>query len=429
MKTICSALMAVALGLLLGGCLQGGGNQTFADGYYRFVHVSPGTDNVAIAADGTSIVPSLKYHAATTYVQLGWGTPAIKVQSASSGATYVDAKVPVAGAAHYTYFLYGGGSSPIALSLRDDTADAASGKFNLRNVHLATGIGALDVYLLPPGSTIDGSTPAFSGVAYASSSAFTQFANGDYNVVLAPAGSKEVIYDSGKQAFSGNSKMSLLIFATGSGKLVNAALLLDDGSGTTNFVDNPVARFKFVSATTDVPSLDLLIDGAVAFANAAYGSVSAYGPITAGGRNFKIQPSSAPGAYVYDQMQTMAAAYDHSLVAYSIQGTGNAGMFVLQDNNLPPPSGKVTLRIVNASSDATAYDAYVNVNKLLSGIAPGTASAYQALDGATYTLSFSPAGTTTQAATLTTALDAGHVYTIYVYGRTGSAAVVLTTDY
>ena len=115
-------------------------------------------------------------------------------------------------------------------------------------------------------------------------------------------------------------------------------------------------------------------------------------------------------------------------MAYSIQGTGTAGVLALQDNNLPPASGRAKLRIVNVGSDGTAYDAYINYSKLLSGIAPATGSGYQEVDAATCAVGFSPAGTTTQAAMLTAELDAGHVYTIYVYGRNGSAAAVLTRD-
>jgi len=429
MKSICTSLTAAALCLLLGGCLQSGGNQAFADGYYRFVHVSPGADTVAIAANGTSIVSSLKYHAATPYVELGWGTPQLTVQSASSGTTYVNTAIPVAGTAHYTFFLYGGGASSTGLSVRDDVSDAASGSFNLRDIHLATGIGPLDIYLLAPGSTVDASTPGFTAVAYGTSGVFTQFKAGNYDIVVTPTGTKEVIYDSGVQTFSGNAKATVVIFSAGSGKLVNAAVLLDDGSGTTTFVDNPSARYKFVSATTDVSLLDVLVDGSVTLAGVPYGGVAAYGPIAAGSRNFKIQSSYAPGSYLYDQAQSLNAASDNSLVAYSIQGTGGVGMLALPDNNLPPSSGKAKLRIVNAGSDATAYDVYANSTKLLSGIAQGTASPYQELDGATYTLSFSPAGTTSQAAALSAVLAAGHVYTVYTYGRSGSAAAVLTTDY
>jgi len=428
MKTMCSALTAIALTLLLEGCLGGGGNETFADGFYRFVHVSPGTDNVTISADGNSIVSSLQYHAATSYIQLSWGTHAIKVQSVTSGATYADSMVPVAGVAHYTYFLYGGGSSTTAFSLRDDITDPAAGYFLLRDINLATGSGPLDMYLLAPGVTVDASTPAFSAIAYATSGVFTQVPNGNYNIVVTPAGSKEIIYESGNQAFSGSLKVSVATFATGSGKLVNAALLIDDAGGTTIFADNSAARFKFLGATADVQSVDLLIDGAVALANVPYGSVSAYGPVAAGSRNFKIQPSNTPGAYIYDQSQTLKSGVDHSLAAYSIQGTGSAGLLVLQDNNLPPPAGKATLRIGNAASDGTTYDAYVNSTKVVAGLAPATAAPYQTLDAATYTVSFNPAGTTTVAATLSAVLAAGHVYTVYTYGRSGSAAAVLTTD-
>ena len=239
---------------------------------------------------------------------------------------------------------------------------------------------------------------------------------------MARAGSKDVIYDSGKQTMAANAKVTLLIYATGSGKLANGALLYNDTTGTTTFVDNSMARFKFVNAATDLGSVDVLVDGTAALANVPYGLLSAYNTIAAGNRNFKIQPSSNPGAYVYDQNNTLASAVDHSLVAYSVQGTGSAGLIVLADNNLPPAAGRAKLRLVNAASDATAYDAYVNFAKFLSGLAPGNGSAYQQLDAGTYTVTFTPAGTTTQSASVTLELDSGHVYTIYAYGRASSSA-------
>lgn len=429
MKSIRAGWIAVALALLLGGCGGGGGNSNFADGYYRFLQLSPGTGPVAITANGNSIVSSLSYHAASPYVQLGWGTPTIKVQSVSDGTVYVSGMVPVAGAAHYSYFVFGTGSAVYGLPMRDDVGDAASGYFNLAGVHVATGTAAVDVYVLPPGTALTGKTPVFTGLAYATSTAFTQIVAGTYDIIVTPTGTTDVIYDSGAQAFASNRKTSFAIYATGSGKLVNAALLLDDGSGTVTFVDNPAARSKFVAATTDVAAIDVLIDGAPVVSNAPYGSVSAYAALAAGVRNLKVEASSVPGSYLYDQPQAFAGGTDSSLVAYSVQGTGGVGVFALQDSNFPPTSGKASLRIVNAGSDSTAYDAYVNSTKVVSAIAPGRASAYQALDAATYALSFDPAGTTNVAATQSAVLAAGHVYTVYVYGRSGSAATVLTTDF
>lgn len=72
-------------------------------------------------------------------------------------------------------------------------------------------------------------------------------------------------------------------------------------------------------------------------------------------------------------------------------------------------SGKVKLRVVNASSDSTAYDAYANDGKVVSAITQATGSAYQELDSGTYILSFAPSGTTTQTTTLSgQTLDATH---------------------
>jgi len=429
MKNLCTALLAAAIALVLQGCLGGSGNATFSDGYYRFVHISPGSDNLAIASNGTQIVPSLSYHSATPYLEFGWGTPQIKVTSATSGVTYVNATIPVGSDGHYTYFLFGGGASVTNYSLRDDVVDAPSGSFLLREIHLATGIGAVDFYLLAAGATVDAGTPITTANAYGIGTVFTPYTAGTYHLAVTPTGTKTVIYDSGNQVFTNNEKVSFVIFATGSGQLVNAALLPNDSTGTTNFVDNPASRMKVVSATTDVPVVDVLVDGTVTLADVPYGGVADYAQVAAGTRNLAIQPSSTPGAYVYNQNQTLSAGYDQSFASFSIQGTGSAGLIALQDNNLPPPSGRAKLRIVNAGSDATAYDAYANTTKLVSNLVQGSASAYQVLAPATYALAFNPTGTSTAATLLNASLVAGHVYTVYTFGRSGAVASVLTTDY
>jgi hypothetical protein len=423
-----AAITAAVLSGLLAGCGAGNNNDGDFNAYIRFVHVTPGADAVNISYDSKTVVSSLAYHGASPYQTVDSGSKKVTVQSVVSGAVYSDTTLSVSNS-HYTYLLFGGDSSMSTMLLGDNVADAASGKFNLRVANVATGIGAVDMYLLPVGSTIEQVAPTFSNIAYGGSESFTQFTTGDYGFVVARAGSKDVIYESGKQTMSANAKVTLAVYSRGSGKLANGVLLYYDSSGTTTFVDNSLARFKFVNAATDLGNVDVLVDGSAALANVPYGLLSAYLTIAAGARNFKIQASTSPGAYVYDQNQTLAAASDYSLVAYSVQGTGSAGLIVLADNNLPPASGRAKLRLVNAASDATAYDAYVNFAKLLSGLAPGQASTYQQLDAGTHTVTFTRAGTTQQTASVTLELDSGHVYTIYMYGRNASGAIVTTADY
>ncbi len=428
MRSTIRALLLAAATVLLAGCLGSSGDQTFNDGYYRFIHVSPGGGTVSIKANGGNVTSSLAYQAATNYYQLPWGTPPLVVQTNPGGVTYINNNIPVAGGGHYSYFLYGGGGATVGLGVRDDIGDAASGQFLMREIHLASGIAGVDIYLLGAGASLATATPIFSSLVYGGNTGWGGYSIGDYNVVVTQTGTKTVIYDSGKVSFPQNTKASLLIYATGSGMLVNGAFLYNNSVGTTTFVANPSARFRFLGATADVPFIDLLIDTAVALGNVAYGGATQYGPIAAGTRNFKIQPTSNPGAYIFDQNQAIVGGFDYSLAAFSYEGTGAAGLMVMPDNNLPPPSGKATLRIVNASSDTSAYDFYVGTTKLVSGIASTTATAYQVLDGGTYTLSFNPAGTANATTAVDTTLVAGHTYTVYVWGTANAPVSGAVTD-
>jgi trimeric autotransporter adhesin len=425
---ITKATVGTAFAILLAAC-GGGGNNNGSQASVRIVHVSPGTESITATFGGATAASQLKYHDATAYQGVNAGSVEFVVKGASSGSTLVDITVTLTAQTHYTFLIYGGGTSVSTASTVDDISTSSANNFNLRFSHGATGIGPLDLYLLPSGVSISDSAPAYTNLSYANVAGFFQFANGDYDIVLAPTGSKEIIYESGKQTLAEKSNVTVLAFSTGSGKLVNVALLLSDNNGTTTFVDNEQSRFKFIDASSTVSPANVLIDGSLAIAGIPYGAESSYSSIAAGGRNVRIEATSNPGTYVYDQSQTLAAGYDVSFVAYSASASSALNLVAFQDNNLPSASGRAKLRVVNASADSTAYDTYVNYTKLLSAVSPATASAYEELDASTYILSFAPAGSNTQTATLTAQmLNASHVYTVYVYGPSNAAAAVLVTD-
>ena len=423
-------LLILAIASVLAGCGGGSNSSSDVQTQVRVVNVSPGTGNIKVALAGVVTTSSVPYHDATGYLFVASGTPEFTVFSSTTGASLYDvSSLSISSGTRSTIFVYGGGTNVTATLLADDTTAASAGHFSLRVSHSATGIGALDLYLLPAGTAIQDATPAYSALDYAATTAFAEYASGSYTVVLTPAGTKEAIYDSGARAFPETGKVTLLVFGTGSGKLANAALLQDDGSGTTTFIDNRYARFRFVNALPEAPAADVLVDGTVASAGVAFGGLAAYGLASAGVRDIKVQASSAPGVYLYANPRMLSAGVDYSLVAYGAAGGGPAGLLALQDNNLPPASGKAKLRFVNAVSDGSAYDAYANDVVLLSNIGFATGSSYQQVDPGTFSLGYAPAGTGQQAVRLSgQQLDAGHVYTIYLYGRSGSAAAVLAED-
>jgi len=429
MTGIARTLLSILLLGMLAGCGGGSSSSSDVQTLVRVVNVSPGTGIVKVTLAGVVTTSALPYHEATAYIPVASGTPELTVYSATTGAVLYDVSgISISSGTRSTIFVYGGGANVTTTLLADDTPAASAGHFSLRLSHSATGTGALDLYLLPPGTSVADATPASSALAYAGTTGFAEFASGTYTVVLTPAGTKEVIYDSGARTFAETGRLTLLVFGAGSGKLVNAALLQDDGSGTTTFTDNRYARVKFVNAIPEVPAADVLVDSSVTFAGVAFGGPSGYELAAAGGHNIKVQASSAPGTYLYDNSRTLGAAFDYSLVAYGAAG-GSVSLLALQDNNLPPTSGKSKLRFVNAVSDGGAYDAYANDVVLLSNMGFATASAYQQVDPGAFSLGYAPTGTGQQAMRLSgQQLDAGHVYTIYLYGRAGSLAAVLSAD-
>ena len=426
MKALRIGFVAFIVALFLAGCSSSSNNGAPPDAFMRFVHVSPFTGAVKIAVDGKTILPSLDYHVATPYIAINPGLHTVTYNDTATGALLYTEQISVFSTGQYTFYFYGGPGAISALASIDGTADASSEYFKFRLINLGTGLGSVDLYVLAPGTDIATATAAITGVAYTGTSMYIGGAVGTYDLAVTPTGSKQIIYSTGVLPFVSNAKVTLTLFSAGSATLGNGVMVTTGGLSV--FVDNDQAQARFVAAMPDESRSDLLIEDTAFVSGAAYGTASTYATTDSGVSNVKIQPSSSPGAYVYNQDQAVAPAADMSLVGYSILGTGNAGLLALVDNNLPPLANKAKLRIVNASSDATAYDVYLNTNKIVSALAQTTASAYQQLDPASTTVTVQPAGTSTVAATLPLTLANPHVYTVFITGQTGAVQLLGSTD-
>lgn len=426
MKALHIGFLALIASLFLIGCSSSSNNGAAPDAQIRFVHVSPFTGPVMVAVDGKTVLPSLDYRTATPFVSIGPGLHTVTYTPVNGGPVAATLPISVYSTGQYSYYFYGGPGATTSLGTIDGTADAASNYFKVRVINLATGLGAVDVYVLAAGTTIDSATAGITGIPYGGSSTYVAANIGTYTLAVTPAGSKQILYTTGALPYPSNAKVTLTVFSAGSEILANGVMLTTGGAAV--FVDNPQAEPRFVSAIPVVAAADMLIDGATFVSNVAYGTASGYLPTASGAHNVKIQPTDTPGGYVYDQSQALVPGADMSLVGYALAGTGSVGLLALVDNNLPPLTGKAKLRIVNASSDATAYDVYLNTSTIASALAQGTASAYQQLDPVTATITVEPAGTSTIAATIPIALANPHVYTVYIMGNAGSVRLLATTD-
>lgn len=110
---------------------------------------------------------------------------------------------------------------------------------------------------------------------------------------------------------------------------------------------------------------------------------------------------------------------------YSVYYTGGAtassnSYVAVQDDNTAPASGKAKVRFIHLASAAatTAVDFGISAtNKLATGLAYKTASAYYTVDAAT-TFFLYASGSTTATLNIPVTIQAGKIYTIYVSGST-----------
>ncbi|MCA9939504.1 MAG: DUF4397 domain-containing protein [Anaerolineales bacterium] len=177
------------------------------------------------------------------------------------------------------------------------------------------------------------------------------------------------------------------------------------------------ARVRVAHASPDAPAVDVLVDGAVAFANIPFEEITNYAALPAGTYNIQVVPAGQPGPVVIEADLTLAAGTDYTVAA--INTLANIEPLVMIDNNSLPAVGNAHVRFVHASPDAPAVDiAVANGGPVLFGnVAFGEVGDYLPVAATTYDLEVRIAGTNTVVLSLPgIALANRTVYTVFATG-------------
>ena len=417
--------------LVLTGCSKGGSNNGNAQ--LRIVNAFSEAAALNVSVASTSVATGLPFQGLTQYTSISSGTPLITVGVSGASTTLINTTYTISSGTNYTYIVFGPLTGVSAILSNDAFNDPGNGFFSLRVVNAAPGSGAVDVYVTTPGADLASSAPSLTNIAYGVTSVFSPIAIGtSFEIRVTTTGTKDVLFDSTPRTFAEHSATDLVVFSKGSGKLVNAALLNHDSTGTGAIVDNLLTQYKVVNASLVISPLNVFVDATLQLSNIPYTGVSNYQKTSSGTHSFRIEATSTPGASLLALSPTLASATDTSI---ALSGTAGAlAALVLQDDNLPPPSGTAGVRVVNQSASGAAYDVFVNFSKQVSGLAVNSASPYlnfnaAANTGTAYEFDFNVTGTTTAALKLTgVVLTSGHKYTIYVAGPSAALQGIVTQD-
>jgi hypothetical protein len=118
-----------------------------------------------------------------------------------------------AGTQHTAFITDNGQSSTqyVLTVLEDQSTAAASGHSAFRFLNQAPRTGAVDVYMVPSGSTIADTTPLVTDLAVGSSTAYISFASTTVTMVITPTGVTTPSYTSTSLALTGGEVRTVVI--------------------------------------------------------------------------------------------------------------------------------------------------------------------------------------------------------------------------
>ena len=191
------------------------------------------------------------------------------------------------------------------------------------------------------------------------------------------------------------SRLLLLAIAT----MLVGATIFTSGCG-----DNGHARLRVVHASPDAPNVDVAVDGKVVFSNVAYETASNYLTLGAGSRHIQVRPTGTT-TNVIDAIVSLTRNKDYTVLAVGKVSDSSLAPLVLTDNNTPPASGQIKLRLVHASPAAGPVDIYVEApgtgvvgTPTLSNVPFKGFSDYLAVPAGSYEVYVTATGTTTPVA-------------------------------
>lgn len=189
-----AGLLLLAASLLCVGCSSSGPTR------YRFINALSGANfgSVDLLIDTVIAFPSVAPNTATGYTKISGGGHQVLVNSAGTSNGLIPTQTINFGSGDTTLLA---ATNPAAENLVDVYTDnntaPATNNFNIRFINGSTSYGNIDVYIYPPPLDITTKTPQITNLAFGAASNYLMMALGSYEIVIAPAGIKQNVIDTG----------------------------------------------------------------------------------------------------------------------------------------------------------------------------------------------------------------------------------------
>jgi hypothetical protein len=179
-----AALMSLVL--TLPGCQSITGNPSIAE--VRIIDASPDAPGLDVYQGTNVLAYNLGLSTITSYITFTPGTYGVIVDPAGTRQPLVQTQGTFLNGGQYTILVGNYLNSIQELILKDQSTPAPAGQINVRFVDQSTRAGALDLYLVPTGSTLIQVKPVLSNITFNVNTGYFNVPAGTYTLVALPAG-------------------------------------------------------------------------------------------------------------------------------------------------------------------------------------------------------------------------------------------------
>jgi hypothetical protein len=154
----------------------------------RFIDASPDAPGLDVYEGSSAIAYNLGLGTVTSYVPIGTGGYTFSVDVTGTQQQLASVHGSYAPASQYTV-LAGNIAANLQMTvLKDQSTAAPPGEIAFRILDQSTRAGAVDIYLLPFGTTVAGLSPIATGINFGGNTGYIDVAIGTYSILVFPSG-------------------------------------------------------------------------------------------------------------------------------------------------------------------------------------------------------------------------------------------------
>lgn len=171
----------------LSGCGVNGSTSVNA-AQLRVIDATPDAGGIDIYAGSNVLTYNLGYGTITSYIPMNPGTYTLAADATGTKTALSSVRASLLNGKQYTLLFSSVAASLQAQVLTDQSQPAPTGQIALRFLDEAIYPGALDVYLVPNGSTIDKVNPILTNLNFGNTPTYLNVPTGTYTLYIVSAG-------------------------------------------------------------------------------------------------------------------------------------------------------------------------------------------------------------------------------------------------